>query len=116
MVYDTEDPTLIAQMNAVMSAIESMVIVGVLKYTTAGVVPAGFGVTLKCRSARDQGACGSKSEGPVRLNRTTRLTLLDCLQELRRKLEDEHPFCISGVNAHAEMTQDVIARRTIQAS
>ena len=35
MVYDTEDPTLIAQMNAVMSAIESTVIVGVLKYTAA---------------------------------------------------------------------------------
>ena len=33
MVYDTEDPTLIAKMNDEMRAIESMVIVGVLKYT-----------------------------------------------------------------------------------
>ena len=36
MVYDTEDPTRIAQMNDEMRAIESMVIVGVLKYTAAG--------------------------------------------------------------------------------
>ena len=36
MVYDTEDPTRIAQMNDEMRVIESMVIVGVLKYTPAG--------------------------------------------------------------------------------
>ena len=65
MVYDTEDPTRIAQMNDEMRVIESMVIVGVLKYTAAGKEhgswrdsPAGFGVTLRCRSAREQGACG----------------------------------------------------------
>ena len=33
MVYDTEDPTLIAKMNHEMREIESMEIVGVLKYT-----------------------------------------------------------------------------------
>ena len=32
MVYDTEDPTLIAKMNHEMREIESMEIVGVLKY------------------------------------------------------------------------------------
>jgi hypothetical protein len=48
VVYDTEDPTLIAQMNDEMRAIESMVIVGVLKYTAAGTNPAGFTVTLRC--------------------------------------------------------------------
>ena len=54
MVYDTEDPTRIAQMNDEMRAIESMVIVGVLKYTAAGKEhgnwrdsAAGFGVTLR---------------------------------------------------------------------
>ena len=36
VVYDTEDPTRIAQMNDEMRVIESMVIVGVLKYTAAG--------------------------------------------------------------------------------
>ena len=90
MVYDTEDPNVIAQMHEEMRVIESMVIVGVLKYTAAGISPAGFGVTLKCRSARNQGACGKKGEGPVRLNLTSRLTLLDYLRELRRKLEQEH--------------------------
>ena len=107
MVYDTEDPTLIAQMNDEMRVIESMVIVGVLKYTAAGDKPAGFGVTLRCRASRDQGACGKKGEGPVRLNLTTRPTLLHCLKELRRKLEEEHgSSCIKAVNDHAEITKD----------
>ena len=57
MVYDTEDPTLIAKMNHEMREIESMEIVGVLKYTAAGDKPAGFGVTLRCRASRDEGAC-----------------------------------------------------------
>ena len=113
MVYDTEDPTRIAQMNDEMRVIESMVIVGVLKYTAAGKEhgswrdsPAGFGVTLRCKSARDHGACGKKAVGPVRLNSTTRTTLLDCLTELRRKLQEEHGSCISVVNEHAEIMQD----------
>ena len=107
MVYDTEDPTRIAQMNDEMRAIESMVIVGVLKYTAAGKEhgnwrdsAAGFGVTLRCHSARDHGACGKRAVGPVRLNSTTRTTLLDCLTELRRKLQEEHGSCISVVNEH----------------
>ena len=113
MVYDTEDPTRIAQMNDEMRAIESMVIVGVLKYTAAGKEhgnwrdsAAGFGVTLRCHSARDHGACGKRAVGPVRLNSTTRTTLLDCLTELRRKLQEEHGSCISVVNEHAEIMQD----------
>jgi hypothetical protein len=63
VVYDTEDPTLIAKMNDEMRAIESMVIVGVLKYTAAGDKPAGFAVTLRCRASRDEGSCGRKGEG-----------------------------------------------------
>ena len=113
MVYDTEDPTRIAQMNDEMRAIESMVIVGVLKYTAAGKEhgnwrdsAAGFGVTLRCHSARDHGACGKRAVGPVRLNSTTRTTLLDCLTELRRKLQEEHGSCISVVNEHAEIMQE----------
>ena len=107
MVYDTEDPTRIAQMNDEMRVIESMVIVGVLKYTAAGGSPAGFGVTLRCKSARDHGACGKKGVGPVRLNSTSRPTLLDCLKELRQKLEEEHGSrCLKAVNEHAEITKD----------
>lgn len=89
MIYDTEDPTLIAKMNHEMREIESMEIVGVLKYTAAGDKPAGFGVTLRCRASRNEGACGKKGEGPVRLNLTSRPTLLHCLIELRRKLQEE---------------------------
>ena len=46
MVYDTEEPTLIAKMNHEMREIESMEIVGVLKYTAAGDKPAGFGALV----------------------------------------------------------------------
>ena len=107
MVYDTEDPTLIAKMNHEMREIESMEIVGVLKYTAAGDKPAGFGVTLRCRASRNEGACGKKGEGPVRLNLTSRPTLLHCLIELRRKLQEEHGSrCIKAVNEHAEIMQD----------
>ena len=110
MVYDTEDPTRIAQMNDEMRVIESMVIVGVLKYTPAGKEhgswrdsPAGFGVTLRCKSARDHGACGKKAVGPVRLNSTSRTTLLDCLIELRRKLQEEHgSTCIKAQHLRAQ--------------
>ena len=99
MVYDTEEPTLIAKMNHEMREIESMEIVGVLKYTAAGDKPAGFGVTLRCRASRNEGACGKKGEGPVRLNLTSRPTLLHCLIELRRKLQEEHGSrCIKAVN------------------
>ena len=107
MVYDTEEPTLIAKMNHEMREIESMEIVGVLKYTAAGDKPAGFGVTLRCRASRNEGACGKKGEGPVRLNLTSRPTLLHCLIELRRKLQEEHGSrCIKAVNEHAEIMQD----------
>jgi len=107
VVYDTEEPTLIAKMNHEMREIESMEIVGVLKYTAAGDKPAGFGVTLRCRASRNEGACGKKGEGPVRLNLTSRPTLLHCLIELRRKLQEEHGSrCIKAVNEHAEIMQD----------
>ena len=107
MVYDTEDPNVIAQMHEEMRVIESMVIVGVLKYTAAGTTPAGFAVTLRCRASRDEGSCGKKGAGPVRLNLTSRPTLLHCLIELRRKLQEEHGSrCIKAVNEHAEIMQD----------
>ena len=45
--------------------------------------------------------------GPVRLNSTSRPTLLDCLKELRQKLEEEHGSrCMKAVNEHAEITKD----------
>ena len=92
MVYDTEDPTLIAKMNDEMRAIESMVIVGVLKYTAVGTNPAGFGVTLRCRVSRNEGACGKKGEGPVRLNLTSRPTLLHCLIQRARLIRLRSPW------------------------
>ena len=92
MVYDTEDPTLIAKMNHEMREIESMEIVGVLSYTAAGQYPAGFGVTLRCRASRNEGACGKKGEGPVRLNLTSRPTLLHCGIQRARLIRLRSPW------------------------
>ena len=106
MIYDTEDPTLIAQINAEMNLIRDMVVVSELSFVASGAANAGFQVTLKCYAARQQqGSCRRKNVGPVRITRD-RITLMDCLKELRRKLEEEHGSCISAVNEHAEIMQD----------
>ena len=106
MIYDTEDPTLIAQINAEMKLIRDMVVVSELSFVASGAANAGFQVTLKCYAARQQqGSCRRKNVGPVRITRD-RITLMDCLKELRRKLEEEHGSCISAVNEHAEIMQD----------
>ena len=106
MIYDTEDPTLIAQINAEMKLIRDMVVVSELSFVASGAANAGFQVTLKCYAARQQqGLCRRKNVGPVRITRD-RITLMDCLKELRRKLEEEHGSCISAVNEHAEIMQD----------
>ena len=106
MIYDTEDPTLIAQINAEMKLIKDMVVVSELSFVASGAANAGFQVTLKCYAARQQeGSCRRKNVGPVRITRD-RITLMDCLKELRRKLQEEHGSCISAVNEHAEIMQD----------
>ena len=103
MIYDTEDPTLIAQINAEMKLIRDMVVVSELSFVASGAANAGFQVTLKCYAARQQqGSCRRKNVGPVRITRE-RITLMDCLKELRRKLQEEHGICISAVNEHAEL-------------
>ena len=58
MIYDTEDPTLIAQINAEMKLIRDMVVVSELSFVASGAANAGFQVTLKCYAARQQqGSC-----------------------------------------------------------
>ena len=105
MIYDTEDPTLIAQINAEMKLIRDMVVVSELSFVASGAANAGFQVTLKCYAARQQeGSCRRKNVGPVRITRD-RITLMDCLKELRRKLEEEHGSCISAVNVESSWFQ-----------
>ena len=94
---------MIAQMNDEIQAIECMTVVGGLSFVPAGASTAGFRANLKCHGARDQRSCGKKQEGPVRLNLTSRGTLLDCLKELHRKLETDHSNCVSAAEAQAEI-------------
>ena len=69
MIYDTEDPTLIAQINAEMKLIRDMVVVSELSFVASGAANAGFQVTLKCYAARQQeGSCRRKNVGPVRVD------------------------------------------------
>jgi len=97
--YDTEDTVMISQINDEMQSIERMTVVGRLYFIPPGTSPAGFQANLKCRGTRDQGSCGKKLLGPVRLNLTSRGTLLDCLKDLHRKLETDHSKCVSCVAA-----------------
>ena len=78
MVYDTEDPTLIAQMNAEMKLIRDRVVVSELSFVASGAANAGFHGALECDAARQQeGSCRRKNVRPVRITRD-RITLMDC--------------------------------------
>ena len=95
-------------MNDEMRAIESMVIVGVLKYTAAGKEhgnwrdsAAGFGVTLRCHSARNHGACAKKAAGPTDHNEQTPSGRITSPLEVAQHLRAE--FCTQQwLSEHAD--------------
>eukprot|EP00966_Prymnesium_polylepis_P055631 1286640-Prymnesium_polylepis.2 len=54
----------------------------------------GFQASLWCHAGREtEGSCGKKQEPPVHMSQS-RTTLLDCLRELRGRLETRHANCI----------------------
>jgi hypothetical protein len=52
----------------------------------------GWRVTLTCFACREYNSCGKKEEASVHISRE-RPTLLACLQELRKRLEEHHGNC-----------------------
>jgi hypothetical protein len=71
----------------------------------------GFRVTLSCTLCRWYDICGKGQEQAVQLSRE-RTTLLACLQELRKRLQDRHGFrCAEAVAKKA--TVDAVSAVTV---
>ena len=93
-----DDPILRVQMEHEMRAIEELVFVTKLSFVPAHKDKAeGFRATLSCALCRWYDSCGKGQEQAVQLSRE-RTTLLACLQQLRKRLQDRHGFrCAQAV-------------------
>ncbi len=105
-----DDPTLRVQMQHEMRAIEELVFVTKLSFVPAHKDKAlGFRATLSCALCRWYDSCGKGQEQAVQLSRE-RTTLLACLQELRKRLQDRHGFrCAQAVAKKAAADADSAA-------
>ena len=95
-----------------MRAIEELVFVTKLSFVPAHKDKAqGFRATLSCALCRWYDSCGKGQEQAVQLSRE-RTTLLACLQELRKRLEENHGNCAEALTkkaaADAQAAADVI--------
>jgi len=117
-----DDPTVRVQMQQEMRAIEELVFVTKLSFVPAHKDKAeGFRATLSCALCRWYDSCGKGQEQAVQLSRE-RTTLLACLQELRKRLQDRHGFrCAEAVakkaaaDAASAATVDPDAPNVLQA-
>jgi hypothetical protein len=107
-----DDPTLRVQMQHEMRAIEELVFVTKLSFVPAHKDKAqGFRATLSCALCRWYDSCGKGQEQAVQLSRE-RTTLLACLQELRKRLQDRHGFrCAEAVAKKA--AADAVSAATV---
>jgi len=107
-----DDPTLRVQMQHEMRAIEELVFVTKLSFVPAHKDKAqGFRATLSCALCRWYDSCGKGQEQAVQLSRE-RTTLLACLQELRKRLQDRHGFrCAEAVAKKA--AADAVSDATV---
>ncbi len=107
---DIDDPTLRVQMQHEMRAIEELVFVTKLSFVPAHKDKAqGFRATLSCTLCRWYDSCGKGQDQAVQLS-WERTTLLACLQELRKRLQDRHGFrCAQAVAKKAAADADSAA-------
>ena len=107
-----DDPILRVQMEHEMRAIEELVFVTKLSFVPAHKDKAeGFRATLSCALCRWYDSCGKGQEQAVQLSRE-RATLLACLQELRKRLQDRHGFrCAEAVAKKA--AADAVSAATV---
>jgi hypothetical protein len=93
-----DEPTLRVQMQHEMRAIEELVFVNKLSFVaTHKDKTEGFRATLSCTLCRWYDSCGKGQEQVFQLS-WERTTLLACLQELRKRLQDRHGFrCAQAV-------------------
>ena len=94
---DTEDTTMLLQIEEVMSAIGALPIV--TKLSPVGARNShghGYRVSLRCFACEEYGSCGKKQEPPVQVS-SRNPTELACLQELLKRLQDRHVQCAEAV-------------------
>ena len=86
----TENTTVIVQIEEEKRVIRAMPFVTTLSFVRAVKGKAeGWRVTLTCFACREYNSCGKKQEASVHIS-GERPTLLACLQELRKRLEEHH--------------------------
>ena len=98
---DTEDTTMLLQIEEVMSAIGALPIV--TKLSPVGARNShghGYRVSLRCFACEEYGSCGKKQEPPVQVS-SRNPTELACLQELLKRLQDRHVQCAEAVTKKA---------------
>ena len=94
---DTEDTTMLLQIEEVMSAIGALPIV--TKLSPVGARNShghGYRVSLRCFACEEYGSCGKKQEPPVQVS-SRNPTELACLQELLKRLQDRHGNCAQAL-------------------
>ncbi len=110
-VEDTEKTTVLVQMEEEKRAIRDMPIVTTLSFVRAVKGKAeGWRVTLTCFACREYDSCGKKQEASVHIS-GERPTLLACLQELRKRLEEHHVGCAEAVAKKA--AADAVSAATV---
>ena len=93
----TENTTVLVQMEEEKRAIRAMPFVTTLSFVRAVKGKAeGWRVTLTCFACREYDSCGKKQEASVHIS-GERPTLLACLQELRKRLEENHVGCAEAL-------------------
>jgi hypothetical protein len=102
-------------------AIRAMPIVTALAYVRAVKDKArGVRVTLTCYNCREYGSCAKPQEAPIHLSKE-RTTMRACLQELIKRLEENHGNCAEAVakkaaaDAASAATVDPDAPNVLQA-
>jgi hypothetical protein len=95
----TQNTTVLVQMEEEERTIRAMPFVTTMSFTRAvkGKTE-GWRVTLTCFACREYNSCGKKPEASVHIS-GERPTLLACLQELRKRLEEYHGNCAQALTA-----------------
>ena len=97
----TQNNTVLVQMEEEERAIRAMPFVTTLSFVRAVKGKAeGWRVTLTCFACREYNSCGKKQETSVHIS-GERPTLLTCLQELRKRLEEHHGNCAEALTKKA---------------
>jgi hypothetical protein len=105
---ETEDTTILVQIEEVMRAIRRLSFVTEFSPSPVGVRNShghGYRVSLRCSVCEEYGICGKKQESPVQVS-NRHPTLIACLQDLLKRLQDRHGEFSQTVDTSEKATVD----------